>query len=34
MPLVVVDVEAKRFRGGVEIGTVNEQGEFFFSLGT
>jgi hypothetical protein len=31
---IVIDVEAERFRGGIEIGTVNEQGEFFLRLGT
>jgi hypothetical protein len=31
---LVIDVEAERFRGGIEIGTVNEQREFFFSLRT
>ena len=31
---LVIDVEAERFHGGIEIGTVNEQREFFFSLRT
>src|SRR6516162_9550027 len=30
---LVIDVEAERPRGGIEIGTVNEQSEFFFVWG-
>ena len=30
---LVIDVETQRFRRGIEIGTVNEQREFFFVWG-
>ena len=30
---LVIDVKAERLRGGIEIGTVNEQREFFFVWG-
>src|SRR5258708_17052254 len=30
---LVIDVKAERLRGGIEVGTVNEQREFFFVRG-